>query len=555
LRGEDEKPAVFWGTETVEAKQQEAQHQAKKGTEGHAAHAMVAACHNRSVEIGLAVLQQGGNAVDAFVAVTFADYVQSPGASSIGGPLGALVYSAADQQVWSVMAPLKTVASPTGQWRAGETSLGKQVLVPGAVAGLEEMHEKYGKLAWRDVVGPAAALARDGFPVDMLYATIVNNYAATVKRSAYGRSTYFHDDGTPLKVGETVTLPVLAETLDEIADEGAGYLQQGAWADECVKTVREAGGEMTAADLANYRVESTEAVHAKYRDDDVYGLGGHDSGGLRLLLALEVLAHADIKSLGHHSESLDGLETMIRVSRAVNSVAAIGERETYDNVRKSQAVLDGSTDEALWQDVTNKVDRTPGVADGSHSYSVVIVDGDGNAVAGTHTIESLPFGSGLFVGGVPLNNTGVLHPYVEGAAGSVPADSYLIEPLSATLAFRNGRLVLASSTFSASLWPADFQVVSSALDFGWNPERIALTPRFGTYAVDLAKLTDDPSMTQLDKRYGKAVVEAIERRGLKLTQAGYIDTGMVIVVERDPQTGAWSGMTPEQLPDGKAKGF
>jgi gamma-glutamyltranspeptidase/glutathione hydrolase len=220
-----------------------------------------------------------------------------------------------------------------------------------------------------------------------------------------------------------------------------------------------------------------------------------------------------------------------------------------------QTALDDANDAALWKDVVDKMDRTPTPAKGSHSYSVVVVDADGNAVAGTHTIESLPFGCGLFVGGVPLNNTGILHPYVEGDAASVPPGSYLIEPLSATMAFRDGQLVLAASTFSASLWPADFEVVSSALDFGWRPERIALTPRFGLYAVDLAKLTDDTTMTQLDKRYSAAVTEVLKRRGLVMTQAGYIDTGMIVEIQRDLKSGELSGYTPEQLPNGKAKGY
>src|SRR5207253_1504936 len=117
------------------------------------------------------------------------------------------------------------------------------------------------------------------------------------------------------------------------------------------------------------------------------------------------------------------------------------------------------------------------------------------------------------VGGVPLNNTGSQHPYVPGAPNSTPPGSYLIEPLSATLAFKGDRLVLASSTFSASLWPADLELTSSILDFDWTPEQVALTPRFGGPAVDLIKMTVDLSSVMLDKRYSPALVGRMKARG------------------------------------------
>ena len=325
------KPSTFWGTETAEAAQLTQQYAAKKGTMGQAQHAMIAACHSRSVDIGLDILRQGGNATDAFIAVTFADYVQSPGASSLGGPLGVLVYRAEDQKVDSLVAPLKTVQSPTGQWRSGDTAQGKQVLIPGALAGLEALHTKYGKLPWRDLVTPAANLARDGFTVDYMYAAIVSAYAATIKHSPYGAATYFHADGTPVTAGETLKLPVIADTLDAIAAKGAGYMYTGSWAVEAVRSLTAEGGEMTLKDLADYKPEWSQPLHIVYRGRDIYALSGHNSGGARLLLALKVLQHTDITAIGHYSESLDSLETMIRISRVVTTEPSLGAQSFFDD--------------------------------------------------------------------------------------------------------------------------------------------------------------------------------------------------------------------------------
>lgn len=553
---ESARPNTFWGGETAEAAALEARDLAKRGTMGAAARAMVAACHDRSVEIGLEILERGGSAADAFIAVTFADYVQTPGASSLGGPMGALVHDVRTGEVASLGAPLKTVASVSGQWTTGETAIGKQVLVPGAVAGLEALHKRHGRLPWADLVRPAARMAREGFVVTPLYKAITTAYGASLRASDYGRATYFHPDGAPYRVGETLKLPAMADTLDGIALHGAAYVQTGPWAQAAVAAVRARGGEMTTADLAGYRAEWTKPLKITYRGRVIYGVSGHDSGGARLLLALKALEHADIVALGHPSQSLDGLEAMVRISRAVAAERALNSHAFFEDPAKPAALLAGARAGEIWTDVQARINRTPLPAPGSHSYAVAVVDAEGNAVAGTHTIESLPFGTnGIFVGGVPLNNTGVLHPYAADSAYATPPGSYLIEPISAVLAFAGDKLVLAASTFSASLWPGDFQMVSSILDFGWDPERVALTPRFGGYGLDLVKMNVDLSVNVIDKRYTSEVIEAMKRRGVNLTQAGYVDTGMLVMIKRDPKTGQMLGFTPEALSEGRAAGY
>lgn len=546
---------TFWGTETAEAQQLSQQYAGKVGTQGQAAQAMVAACHDRSVAIGLDILRKGGSAADAFIAITFADYVQTPGASSPAGPLGVLIYDAGTHKLDSLTAPLKTVQDAAAQYHVGDTAVGRQVLVPGAVAGLEALHGKYGRLPWRDLVMPAVGLARDGFTVDYMYAAILSGFQATVKHSGYGRATYFHSDGTPLTHGDTLKLPALADTLQDVADQGADYMYKGAWAHDFVAAVKEEGGGASLDDLSVYRPEWTTPLRTIYRGHDIYALNGHNSGGERLLLALETLGHADVQKLGHYAQSADGLETMIRISRAVNTVTPLAAQTFYDDPAAGQALLDGPQSDGLWQDVTARIDRTPLPPEGSHSYSVVVADSDGNVVSGTHTIESLPFGTGIFVGGVPLNNTATLHPAIDGQAYTTPPGSYIIEPLSASMAFRDGQFELAASTFSASLWPADFELTVSRLDFGWSPEQIALTPRFGGYGLDLIKMTADLSVTQIDKRFSAATVAEMKARGLALTQAGYIDTGMLVMIVRDPATGVLTGFTPEQLLEGRAAGY
>jgi gamma-glutamyltranspeptidase / glutathione hydrolase len=550
-----EAQSNYWGTETLEAQQMERQYAAKRGTMGSADHAMVAACHSRSVEIGVTILQRGGNAVDAFIATTLADYVQAPGTSSIGGPLALLTFQAKSAEVHSLVAPLKAVFNPDGQWTAAQTAPGKQVLIPGAVAGLELLHRKQGRLPWRDLVAPAAQLAEQGFEVDPMYSAIIATFQATLAKSAYGRATYFHADGTPLKPGELIKLPAMAATLRGIARHGSNYLYRGAWRDEALHAIAQQGGLATARDFSSYRPTWGAPLRIAYRGHVVYALGAHDYGGARLLLGLEVLEKADVGTLGHYSESLDGLETMLRVVGAVNVQPSLYLHAFFEKPADAQAWLDGPLPIQLWREVSSRTTHAAKPVAGSHSYSLVVIDADGNAVAGTHTIESLPFGGGIFAGGVPLNNAAVAHPWKAGDTYATPPGEYIVEPMSATLAVRDNQVVFASSTFDGALWPADLEVATSALDFDWSPERIALAPRFGTYAMDIATMSADAEHTTIDKRFNAAVLTQMEARGLKLTQSGYFDTGMAVIVRRDAATGRLTGFTPEPLADGKAAGY
>ena len=203
------------------------------------------------------------------------------------------------------------------------------------MAGLEALHKKHGRLPWRDLVLPAVRLAREGFVVDPIYASIVQNYADTIKRSSYGRFTFFHEDGAPPSVGEILKLPVMAKTLEAVAEQGSAHVYRGEWAKECVAEIRAAGGEMSLNDLSDYAPEWSEPLHVTYRGRELYGLNGHNSGGARLLLALKILENSDIRKLGHYSESVDGLETLIRVSRAVNAGDLLASQSLYDDPKVS----------------------------------------------------------------------------------------------------------------------------------------------------------------------------------------------------------------------------
>ncbi len=245
--------------------------------------AIVIASYNREArDAGKQILEEGGNAFDAFVAATLVEYVVAPGVTSLAGPLNALVYYQKINEKLYLDAELNHVADPEGMWSEGEVG-GKGVMVPGALHGLESIHQRYGKLPWARLVQPAIALARDGFPIDPIYSATIEYRAETLKSTPYGTKTFFKN-GKPLQSGERLVQPELAVFLEEVAQRGSAAMYRGAWGERCVETVRSRGGRMELQDLHNYRSRWLSPRHIRYRDCDVYGASGRSFGGAWSLL-------------------------------------------------------------------------------------------------------------------------------------------------------------------------------------------------------------------------------------------------------------------------------
>ncbi len=239
--------------------------------------AIIASYNREARDAGKQILEEGGNAFDAFVAATLVEYVVAPGVTSLAGPLNALVYHQKINEKLYLDAELNHVADPEGMWSEGEVG-GKGVMVPGALHGLESIHQRYGKLPWARLVQPAIALARDGFPIDPIYSATIEYRAETLKSTPYGTKTFFKN-GKPLQSGERLVQPELAVFLEEVAQRGSAAMYRGAWGERCVETVRSRGGRMELQDLYNYRSRWLSPRHIRYRDCDVYGASGRSFGG------------------------------------------------------------------------------------------------------------------------------------------------------------------------------------------------------------------------------------------------------------------------------------
>lgn len=367
--------------------------------------APVVVYHDVAAEAGHRIINAGGNAFDAFVAVVLVENVVSPGYVTTAGLLSTLVFEAASNQVMYLDAGFNSVADPDGAYDAANPVIGKTAAVPGLLRGLEAISNRYGRLSWSELIQPAVEIARDGFTIDQTWAYRLQQVKTILQRSEYGRRT-FYPGGNALQEGDILRQPELAQFLQNVANHGADYMYTGEWAQQCVQLVRQEGGLMTMEDMAAYQPTWTEPWRMSYRGHDLCAASGRSMYALTVLLGLKTLEHTTIQPLGHFSTSADALEIMVRVSRAVEEEYWTNDYRYLDNRPLVESRLTLDYTKRLWDKVKSGQNQTNyQLTPAPHTLTLVVADTEGNVVSGKHSINSNYFGVGLFVQGIPLSGT------------------------------------------------------------------------------------------------------------------------------------------------------
>jgi gamma-glutamyltranspeptidase / glutathione hydrolase len=396
---------------------------------------MVVAAHPHAAEAGRQILRAGGSAVDAAIAVQLVLSMVEPQSSGVGGGAFMLHYAApANRRARPVItaydgretAPAAATADmflddngrPAGFFAVGTGGLA--VGVPGAMRMLEQAHRDHGRLPWAALFAPAIALAERGFEVSPRLHTLLDRFGALVRVPEF-RAHYYGEDGAAHPVGHRLVNHEYAATLRLLASGGADAMYRGALAEAIVAAVRhnEAGaGRMTLEDLAAYRARRTEPLCSPYREWRVCGPRPPSSGGVTVHQILGLLERVEAPS--YAADPVRALHLLAEASRlafadrnlyladpdfvdvpvqGLLSPAYLGARAALiDAARAMPSVAPGRPAElAAWH-------YAPGVEQDVLSTShFSIVDGDGNAVSMTTTVQSA-FGSQVMVGGFILNN-------------------------------------------------------------------------------------------------------------------------------------------------------
>jgi gamma-glutamyltranspeptidase / glutathione hydrolase len=382
------------------------------------ARGMVVAPEPQAAAIGVAVLKGGGNAVDAAVAVALALSVSYPRAGSLGGG-GFLLYRAPDGTHFALdfreVAP--QALNPEAFRGAGgaidpEKSRegGLAVGVPGLVAGLAAIHERFGRRPWAELVAPAVELAERGVIVTRLSAEIFSEEKARLAADPAARLLFTHD-GAPLAEGDRLVQKDLARTLRGVAKDGGRAVYGGDVAAAIVSAVRGAGGVMSAGDLAAYHPVERKPLEGTYRGLRVVGFPPPSSGGIVLLQILAMLERFDMKASGPGSSL-----TLHRIAEAERRAFAdrgrfLGDPDFVDvPVRR---LLDprylASRAATIRDDRASPSDEVrPGLvsrSEGTDTLQLSVADPRGGAVALTTTLNSW-FGAAIVAPGtgILLNN-------------------------------------------------------------------------------------------------------------------------------------------------------
>lgn len=468
-------------------------------------HGVVAAEHVLASRAGLAILQNGGNAIDAAVATSFAVCVVNPSSCGIGGGGFLLAYLAAENRVVALDYRETAPAAATVDMfvRDGQAipelsrRSGLAVGVPGEVRGLATALSRYGTITLADALAPAIRLAKGGFPAGAhLAETIATNRDAIAGRPLLAKN-FLRQDGTPRQEGDKITLPELAHTLERIAVNGPAAFYEGEVAERIVEHVRAAGGILTAADLAGYEPKWREPVALDFAGHRVFTMPPPSSAPVGLEV-VGILAGDDLRALGRDSLAYAHLltESMKHAfaDRArfygdpLDAATPVAQLLSPENLRTLRARIDAKRTLA-----NDAYGSQPGVAaeqkEDRGTSHLSVMDRSGNAVACTTTINTA-FGAMLVAGdtGILLNNEMddfSAQPGVPNVYGLIGAEANAIAPgkrplssMSPTIVTRDDRAVAALGGSGGPLIiSSTLQTLLNTIVFGMSAEDAVAAPR------------------------------------------------------------------------------
>jgi len=520
--------------------------------------AMATAANPHAVAAAIEMLEKGGHAVDAAIAAHAVLGLVEPQSSGLGGGGFMLVYDNSDKSLYfhdgREMAPAGATVDMfmrDGQvmnffeaWQSG-----KSVGVPGAIALYKSVHDQHGKLPWAQVLEPAIRLATNGFEVSPRLANYLPMMAERSQLAKNpGTAAYFYPGGEPLKAGDLLKNPEYAKTLTRVAEEGISAFYSGEIAEAIAAAARAEpnGGTLTVADMANYQVIKRPVICGGFRDMNICTPSPPSSGGAQIMIAAlydhlsadagnqadKVAAFVDAQRLAYADRDhyfgdpdevdipLDDLLNPEYLRHRATERFAPGEVPTPGD---PGLVLHQQPVAAVWSP-----DTTEEAAGTTH---LSIIDGDGNAVSMTATVEA-PFGSQRWAAGFVLNNEMTDFAREVPEDGSRPANA--IAPgrrprssMSPSMIFdSNGDLLMVTGSPGGNSIPAYVaKTIVGVLGWGMSAQEAVDFPNIVARGETVrVEISVDP---------GKAIADDLSARGYNVRESDGENSGLHIIVVHD----------------------
>ncbi|MFP6812775.1 MAG: gamma-glutamyltransferase [Moraxella sp.] len=530
---------------------------------------MVASEQGLATQVGLDILKQGGNAIDAAVAVGFALAVVLPNAGNIGG--GGFMVLHDDKTGKDVAIDFREIAPAKASRdmyldNQGNVIDGKSLFthdasgVPGTVAGMEYALKKWGTMPLSKVLEPAIKLADKGFIVSDVLAQTLKEEKSTLGKWSSSKAIFFNN-GEPLKSGDLLVQKDLAKSLRLIAKQGAKAFYQGEIATKIAKEMQSHGGTMALEDLKAYKVVERQPIIGDYRGYKVVTMPPPSSGGVHLIEILNMLEHYPIKE--------DGVNSAKNIHHMAESMKlAYADRSEYlgdpDFVK---IPVTGLTSKAYANERVKTIDDNkarlssdikpgkpqPYESDQTTHFSVM--DKAGNAVAVTYTLN-LNFGSGIVVEGtgILLNNEmddfsvkpGVPNAFglVGGTANAIEAKKRPLSSMTPTIVMKNNKpWLVTGSPGGARIITTVLQSVVNTIDHEMNPAEAIITPRVHHQWL--------PDELRVEAGISPDTIKLLQDKGHKVVTKAPM--GRIQIIQADDS--GFYGYSDPRNPDGKTLGF
>ena len=494
---------------------------------------MVVSQHYLATEVGKNILDQGGNAIDASVAVAFALAVVLPRAGNIGGGGFLVLHNAEKNKNYALdyreMAP---AAADRDMYLNEDGSLNKSTSrlgylaggIPGTVAGMWEAHQKFGSMPWVDLLKPAIKLAQAGFKVSPFMADSINRAHSSMKDYPSTVKIFFPE--FPLKPNHNLVQKDLAATLKRIAQNGKDGFYKGKTAKMFAAAMKKNNGLITEDDLKNYKAVWREPLVGNYKDFKIVTMPPPSSGGVHLIQMLNVLSNFDLKKLGHNSRDYILLLTEVMKYAYADRSKYLGDPDFYEvPVSKliEQVYAASIANSITIGKITSSDEIYPGAMlppEGMETTHFSISDKFGNTVSNTYTINS-SYGAKVVVEGLGflLNNEMddfAAAPGIPNQFGLLGGDANKIEPYKRPLSsmtptiifFQDKPYLITGSPGGSRIITTVLQMILNVIEFEMEVSDATVQPRIHHQWK--------PDVLGLEKGFNSSVIELLMRSPQKL---------------------------------------
>ena len=514
---------------------------------------MVASQEAVASRVGVEILQAGGNAVDAAIAVGFALAVTLPRAGNIAGGGFMMIYDAESDAYTTIdYKDLAPYAASRDMYLDENGDVNRSAArdeytatsVPSTMAAFELALEKYGTMSFEELTQPAIRLARDGIVVTDDLASSIQFAKEKLSRNEAARRIFFKPDGSSYRAGDVLVQEDLAWSLEQIAKDGADAFYKGEIARLIIEDQKAHGGLLTMRDLADYRAVEREPLRTTYRGYDLVLMPPPSSGGVHIIQMLNVLEPFDLKALGHNSAATMHLiiESM-RQAYADRSVH-LGDPD-FNDIPLDWLISESYADEIrasipadrarLSSEISPNVAPLPESPDTTH-YSVW--DEMGNVVSNTYSLN-YSFGNGAVAAGTGiLMNNGMddfsAKPGSPNGYGLVGGEKNAIEPhkrslssMTPAMIVKDGKpFVVTGSPGGSRIITTVMQILMNVIDHDLNIAQAVNAPRFhhqwlpdvvyvepGSFSVDTIKKLEEMGYTFEDSRFTMGSAQSIMKQG------------------------------------------